>query len=340
MNRIKNINRYRYNLLWMVEHFTYSKKANQLRIDLGNKLSEKISSEFKGIGSDGENHSPVPVIDGTNVKEFVKNYRKKSVPVVLKNVASKWPLHEKWNPDYFASLYPKDPVILFDAAVESRKLSYTEGKETKTISLFEFVESMKSGSMDYARLLPILDQHPELLNDMGVEWLKSASNNRAKGSIKHQLFMGGPRTSTQMHCAIGSNLFIQIYGRKKWWIYSNKYSPLLEPIVVRSVFFRSKENGEKPEGKFQKAEGWTVTLEPGDILYNPPFFWHQTRSIDINIGVGFRWFSLSSILKVSPAQFLMTITASNPSVRQAKKVNQNFAKVYADLLEKEKKKII
>tara|TARA_Y100001954_G_scaffold98133_1_gene106938 strand:- start:401 stop:994 length:594 start_codon:yes stop_codon:yes gene_type:complete len=197
---------------------------------------------------------------------------------------------------------------------------------------------MKNGSMDYARLLPILDQHPELLNDMGVEWLKSASNNRAKGSIKHQLFMGGPRTSTQMHCAIGSNLFIQIYGRKKWWIYSNKYSPLLEPIVDRSVFFRSKENGEKPEGKFQKADGWTVTLEPGDILYNPPFFWHQTRSIDINIGVGFRWFSLSSILKVSPAQFLMTITASNPSVRQAKKVNQNFAKVYADLLEKEKKK--
>ena len=88
MNRIKNINRYRYNLLWMVEHFTYSKKANQLRIDLGNKLSEKISSEFKGIGSDGENHSPVPVIDGTNLEEFIKNYRKKSVPVVLKNVAS------------------------------------------------------------------------------------------------------------------------------------------------------------------------------------------------------------------------------------------------------------
>ena len=60
---------------------------------------------------------------------------------------------------------------MFDAAVENRKLSYTEGKETKTTSLFEFVKSMKNGSMDYARLLPILDQHPELLNDMGVEWI-------------------------------------------------------------------------------------------------------------------------------------------------------------------------
>ncbi|GIR58424.1 MAG: hypothetical protein CM15mP65_10050 [Crocinitomicaceae bacterium] len=55
MNRIKNINRYRYNLLWMVEHFTYSKKANQLRIDLGNKLSEKISSEFRELVVMGKN---------------------------------------------------------------------------------------------------------------------------------------------------------------------------------------------------------------------------------------------------------------------------------------------
>ena len=68
---------------------------------------------------------------------------------------------------------------------------------------------------------------------MDVDWLMSAANNGAR-EVKHQLFMGGAGTSTQMHCAIGSNLFIQIYGRKQWWIYSNKNSPLLEPIVDRS----------------------------------------------------------------------------------------------------------
>ena len=339
MDKITRYDRYRYSLLWLAEHFLASnKKVNQLRSKLSNNISLKIPKEHEGIGENGQNHIPVPVIDGINVKDFIKNYRKKSKPVVLKNVASSWPLFKKWNPEFFAKQYPEDPVILFDAAIESRKLAYTEGKQTKTVSLSEFVKSMNNGSMDYARLLPILDQHPELLNDMGVDWLKSASNNRAKGSIKHQLFMGGAGTSTQMHCAIGSNLFIQVYGKKQWWIYSNKNSPLLEPIVDRSVFFRSKASGESPEGNFKKADGWTVILEPGDILYNPPFFWHQTRSIDTNIGVGFRWFSLASILKVSPAQFLMTITASNPSVRQAKKENQNFAKVYAELLEREKMK--
>ena len=98
------------------------------------------------------------------------------------------------------------------------------------------------------------------------------------------------------------------------------------------MFFRSMASGEKPEGNFKKADGWTVILEPGDVLYNPPFFWHQARNIDTNIGAGFRWFSLASILKVSPAQFLMTLTASNPSLRETKKLEGHFAKVYANLL--------
>mgnify|MGYP003325795925 CR=1 FL=1 len=158
---------------------------------------------------------------------------------------------------------------MFDAAIESKDLAYTEGKKTKTVSLLEFVESMNNGGKDYARLLPILDQHPELLKDLDVDWLMSAANNGAK-EVKHQLFMGGAGTSTQMHCAIGSNLFIQIHGRKQWWIYSNKNSPLLEPVVDRSVFFRSQANGEKPEGNFKKADGWTVILEPGDVLLGIP----------------------------------------------------------------------
>jgi hypothetical protein len=306
---------------------------------LGIRLGESVPNDGAGIGAEGANHHAVPVMDGSNLKDFVELFRNKSHPVVLKNVASNWPLFEKWTPEFFAEQYPDDPVILFDAAVENSKLAYTEGKETKSTNLEAFIQSMRQGSKDYARLLPLLDQHPELLDDMDVEWLHAAANNGRKKSIKHQLFIGGPRTSTSMHCAIGSNLFIQVHGRKQWWIYPSTEAPLLEPIVDRSVFFRSHANSECPEGPFKKAQGWTVILEPGDILYNPPFFWHQVRGLDTNIGVGFRWFALESILKVSLPQFIMTLTASNPSVRQANKVKHNFAKVYAELLKKQKAQV-
>lgn len=337
--RISKFRLRQYNALWLMEHLLYSKWAHKKRMALGIRLGESVPNDGAGIGAEGANHHAVPVMDGSNLKDFVELFRNKSHPVVLKNVASNWPLFEKWTPEFFAEQYPDDPVILFDAAVENSKLAYTEGKETKSTNLEAFIQSMRQGSKDYARLLPLLDQHPELLDDMDVEWLHAAANNGRKKSIKHQLFIGGPRTSTSMHCAIGSNLFIQVHGRKQWWIYPSTEAPLLEPIVDRSVFFRSHANSECPEGPFKKAQGWTVILEPGDILYNPPFFWHQVRGLDTNIGVGFRWFALESILKVSLPQFIMTLTASNPSVRQANKVKHNFAKVYAELLEKQKAQV-
>ena len=320
--KVSRIKRYRYSLLWMREHFFGSKKAAINRRKL---LSKKISNNLKM----GKHNIPVPEIEGVSVDEFIKNYRNKSQPVVLKKAAKDWPFYDLWTPEYFARKYPEDPVILFDATIESRKSP--REKLYKKTTVEEFVSEMNNGSKDYARFLPLLDNHPEILEDFDLDWLVSAADKRAKGK-KFQLFMGGKDTSTSMHCAIGSNLFIQVHGRKQWWIYSNRNSPLMEPIMDRSVFFRSEANAEEPTGTFEKAHGWTTILEPGDILYNPPFYWHQARNLDTNIGVGFRWFSLSSILKVSPTQLLMTLTASNPSIKDAKKMDGNFAKVYSEML--------
>jgi len=184
-------------MLWLAEHFFASnKKVKKLRKKLSASLSEKIPEELGGLGEHGENHIPVPVIEGMNVEEFIKNHRKKSQPVVLKNAASSWPLYKKWTPEFFAEQYPEDPVILFDGAIESRESP--KEKDTKTVSLSDFVEAMKNGGKDYARFLPLLDQHPELLKDFDVDWLMSAANNGAK-QVKHQLFMGGAGTSTSMH---------------------------------------------------------------------------------------------------------------------------------------------
>lgn len=89
-------------------------------------------------------------------------------------------------------------------------------------------------------------------------------------------------------------------------------------------------------GNFSKAQGWTVDLAPGDVLYNPPFFWHLARNLDTNIGIGFRWFDGRAMVNASKTQLLMTLTATNPSLRAAKKMEANFAKIYANLLKKEK----
>jgi len=50
-----------------------------------------------------------------------------------------------------------------------------------------------------------------------------------------RLFMGGANTTTSVHNAIGSNLFVQLHGEKTWWLYPPRYNAVAEKIM--------KENG-------------------------------------------------------------------------------------------------
>lgn len=128
----------------------------------------------------------------------------------------------------------------------------------------------------------------------------------------------------------GSNLLVQVHGHKRWWSYGAWQAALLHPPVDRSVFFHSQVSVELPTGRFARSQGWGVDLESGDVLFNPPLFWHQARNLDAAIGVGFRWFSLGAMLRSSAAQLVMTLTASNPSIWSARSSRGNFAKLYAD----------
>jgi hypothetical protein len=40
---------------------------------------------------------------------------------------------------------------------------------------------------------------------------------------------------------------------------------------------------------FQEAEGWHCVLEPGDLLYMPPLWWHHVRSLDMSVSVNYWW---------------------------------------------------
>lgn len=317
-----------YNLLWLLEHFTSIKSLEQRRLNISTKIASKI------VLNENERFTNVNVETNVTAKDFHKRYFKNPQPVVFKGAAKEWPAFNKWSPNFFKNNYGETKVILFDASVkglESNKIS-----ETSLVNFKEFIEMMQAGSKEYVRFCPILDKNPELLKDIDNDWLLNFSNSKPKGS-KHQLFIGGKNTSTSIHSAVGSNLFVQIHGRKEWFIYDTYYNPLLQPKVDNSIFFRSGVSSKKPDEIFKKAKGWHVILEPGDILYNPPFFWHEVHNLDTTVGFGYRWFSFNEIIKSSIIKFILTLTATNPSIRKAKKLEENFAKVYDQVLSKKLK---
>lgn len=73
--------------------------------------------------------------------------------------------------------------------------------------------------------------------------------------------------------------FRQVTGRKKWWFIPPSETPYLVPSVnvngfsAHSLTKVGKFGGE-PSPWMSKLIRYTIVLNPGDVLVNPPWFWH------------------------------------------------------------------
>jgi ribosomal protein L16 Arg81 hydroxylase len=103
------------------------------------------------------------------------------------------------------------------------------------------------------------------------------SNNLKKGS------------GTSYHCANFNNLFFQIVGRKKWTFVDPQYESMMYPMFnaksmdvasfITMVALSQPDLMEKYYPLYKLAPKMEATLEPGDVLMNPPWNWHMVRSV-------------------------------------------------------------
>lgn len=105
---------------------------------------------------------------------------------------------------------------------------------------------------------------------------------------------------------------IQLHGKKKWKI-SDKPLPQRESVVrvneKQSWEFGGRYGANLLNFSIKDRDCYEVVMEPGDILYLPPFSWHATAPMTDNIlSLNFRY-SQISILDVLNS-------AENKSIRQ------------------------
>ena len=88
------------------------------------------------------------------------------------------------------------------------------------------------------------------------------------------------------HAEVGGNIFRQIAGRKAWTLISPEHNRWLCPVLVGEfVAVQSCVQGFEPELReqwFRRIPRLTTELEPGDIIYNPPWYWHDIVTLDDN----------------------------------------------------------
>jgi Cupin-like domain len=105
-------------------------------------------------------------------------------------------------------------------------------------------------------------------------------------------------TGSPLHCARHANFFIQVVGSKKWTLIEPKYSLFLHPILAYNIPGCISETLPSVTETLPRQE---VILNPGDVLFNPPWMWHQVENMPgFTIGCATRELRFWGTLKNNP----------------------------------------
>ncbi len=321
--------RMEYGFFQFLDHFFGRKTAN--RISLGGRQSmyREIDRQLKKNGK--KPIVPLKKVKDISLEDFQKNHLKKGIPIVFEGAAKDWECCKSWDLEFFNQKHGDERVVLLANSGENTNV-LDEAYESTTFS--DIISNIRTGGTKYLNFYPLLDKHPEYYKDFDIQWLKERrhQNNIYTGC---QMFLGGKGNEAALHNAHQANLFIQVWGEKKWVIYPSYYFPAVDPDPVRNLYrnapFRKGPpfNPFNPDyemyPRFEYIQGYEIHLKPGDILYNPPYVWHAVKNLTDSIACSYRWTNPFYSFKREPLYFFLDLFATNPNMYKSIKLSkENF----------------
>lgn len=264
---------------------------------------------------------PIERRKSISLKEFKSQYVKKGLPVIIEGGAKEWGCVKNWSLNYFKDLYGEEEILFVDH--EKMEDDYERMK------LKEVIDGISTGKGKYYRFYPLLQRHPEHLKDFDYEWMLKVRHKRV--FIENfQVFVGGKDSYTAMHNAHASNIFTQAYGEKEFYLYPPEQTIVFDPDPAQNVYrnasyrqgnvFNPFDPDFDAHPLFKYIDRIHVHLKAGDILYNPPYWWHAVKNPVDSIGVGYRWLAPFHTFKIAPLYFFLDLFTRNPSMFTAHKL--------------------
>ncbi|KIO32454.1 hypothetical protein M407DRAFT_213498 [Tulasnella calospora MUT 4182] len=256
--------------------------------------------------------NPVPSIPAPSLSSFQREHSRH--PFVIKSYAYDWPAlndHPWSSLEYLRQVGGRGRVVPVEVGSDYRTSGWTQ----ELMDWEEFLTSV-SKPADASRPKLYLAQHsllrqfPALRSDMEIPlYVYSAPEPPDDwGSYKPPMndeklvinaWLGPQYTMSPAHFDPYFNCFVQVVGRKTVWI--------APPSVSDSMYASGENIGNTSqvdvfaEDTARVAQQWpefakrvipqamSFLLEPGDMLFLPPGWWHAMRSEELSFSVSF-WF--------------------------------------------------
>ena len=230
------------------------------------------------------------------IKQYTNNYR---TPLVIKGMLKDFPCVKKWDIEYLKQNCGQYLVKGFTKSDGNSWLQnqYDNIKVLDNVKFANACDMIKKGELIYINNFHSIFIDCKILQqDLDLKRLEKITPLEY-GDVS-QLFFGPKGTGTTLHCAAKSNIFYNIKGKKKWTFIDPKYAEYLSPVLSNNgIFVVSKLNYFKDKNVLRSIPKYEYTLEEGDLLFNPSWWWHCVENLsEYTIGVanrsdlGFKWY--------------------------------------------------
>jgi len=321
-SKLNLLTRVKYNAWQVFDHKIGRDKAFEWFYNSRKKLESKLVTEI----SKRKEGQDLKIIEADfNDKKLIKSLINQNLPFVCRQLAKDWDCVKKWSPAYLKELHGEDEIVFVDNS--DRKSNKYEVTHLKDI-----IDNIDNGGAKYYRFYPLLKRHPQHLKDFDYNWLRSNNDRKLCKSEVFHTFIGGSGTESDIHCAFSSNFFTQAHGRKRWVMVGQEFTPIVDPFPGVRLTRSGNGFAGKPFSFFnpdfetypgyKHVDYYDVTLEEGDVLYVPPFMYHNVINLSSSIGVAYRWVSYKSAFKASPLFFAMDMTMRNPTIWDCFKMHE------------------
>lgn len=238
--------------------------------------------------------------------DFISQYVKNQIPVVIEELTEDWPAYQKWKLSYMKEIAGNVTVPLYDDRHVNHEDGFNEAHMKMKMS--EYINLLESKPTNYRIFLfNLMKQVPALRNDflwpdIGLKLVKQLP----------MLFFGGENSKVFMHFDIDySNiLHFHFHGEKQCMIFAPDQSKFMYKIP-HALISREDIDFDNPDYEkwpaLKNVEGYITNLKHGEVLYMPEGYWHYMKYLSPGFSMSLRAFprNIANLSKAAYNIFIM-----------------------------------
>jgi lysine-specific demethylase 8 len=214
-------------------------------------------------------------------------------PVVVTGVVDRWPAQNLLTPEAIKSMF--GPVVVTVRESDDEFQYFWQGGAKREVPLGEYIDLISAPAHAQQRRPPYLGNLP--FDHPGVARYLSSLKPLFKfpnyfPGLRYgefRLWMGGGGQRSTIHNDNYHNLNAQLYGSKRFLLFAPEQWERLYVKELNPTCWASPVDPDDFDAgqyaRFAEAEAVEATLQRGEMLYIPIFWWHQAAARELSISI-------------------------------------------------------